>query len=347
MIWVLLGRRFGDNRQVMALAQATGLPWTAKQLAFNRLSGVANILVRASRATLKPEARRELAPPWPRVVIACGSRAAPAALWIKAQSGGRTHLVHLGRPRAPLHWFDLILTTPQYRLPERPNVVENLMTLGSANWTAAALPPEVEALPHPRVGVLAGGSSRPLVFDADAARRLAEEATDTARREDGSVMISTGPRTSAAATAALRLEVERSGLPHLFFPFARDSPGYAWTLAAADRLMVTEDSAAMLAEAATSNAAVSVFPLERQPDWRMRVTSAIQRVWAGTPGVRRSYYGLIRAGIVSPSRDLVRYRRRLGDAGLLDAGGGARARACAELEAAAERVRRLCDVPPS
>jgi hypothetical protein len=46
-----------------------------------------------------------------------------AAMWIKQQSNGRTKVVLVGRPRRMLNDFDLILATPQYRLPQQSNVL--------------------------------------------------------------------------------------------------------------------------------------------------------------------------------------------------------------------------------
>ena len=44
-----------------------------------------------------------------------------------------TRLVQIGRPRADLDGFDLVVTTPQYRLPERPNVLHLALPLHSVD----------------------------------------------------------------------------------------------------------------------------------------------------------------------------------------------------------------------
>ena len=96
----------------------------------------------------------------------------PVAKWIEEQSAGKTRLVHIGRPWAPLEWFDLIITTPQYGLPARPNVLHNTLPLHHVDFDALARSPEVErwereiaALPKPRIAVLVGGSSPSYVLD--------------------------------------------------------------------------------------------------------------------------------------------------------------------------------------
>ena len=63
--------------------------------------------------------------PWPDLVLLAHQSNENVARWIRRQSGGRTRLVLLGRPWAPAEAFDLVVTTPQYDLPEAANVLHN------------------------------------------------------------------------------------------------------------------------------------------------------------------------------------------------------------------------------
>ena len=131
-VWVLLGDGAGDNAQLLRLAEALGWPFEAKRIRYNRLNRCPNLLLGASKLTVDTRRSDPLAPPWPDLVIGASRRAAPLARWIKKQSGGRSRLVHLLHAQAPLHYFDLVVTTPQYRLPERSNVLHNLLPLNAA-----------------------------------------------------------------------------------------------------------------------------------------------------------------------------------------------------------------------
>ena len=115
-LWVLLGNRHGDNRQLLAIADALGRPYRAVHLRFGPGARLAPARWFAHRLTWRSDP--PLAPPWPRAVLAAGRKSVPAALWIRRASGGQTRLVHVNRPWAPLAWFDLVVTTPQYALPE-------------------------------------------------------------------------------------------------------------------------------------------------------------------------------------------------------------------------------------
>jgi uncharacterized protein len=185
------------------------------------------------------------------------------ARWIRRQSGGRARLVLLGRPWAPVEAFDLVVTTPQYELPEAANVLHNLMPLhavtperlaeAAARWEA-----RLAHLPRPFVTVLAGGSSGPYVFDEAAAARLGREASAVARRLGGSVLVSTSARTSPAAIDALFAAVDAPACLHRWDAGDRQNP-YLGFLALADRIVVTADSVSMLAEACATGKPVQMF----------------------------------------------------------------------------------------
>ena len=109
----------------MALAEGLGLPFTVKQLAWRPVDLLRAPPFAATLAGLEPEAAASLKAPWPTLVLSAGCENEPVARWIRQASGGRTRIVHVGRPWGPLDGYDLVVTTPQYRLPERPNVLQN------------------------------------------------------------------------------------------------------------------------------------------------------------------------------------------------------------------------------
>src|SRR5262249_30589576 len=128
-VWVLLGAKAGGNGQMTSLADALGWPYEAKQLVYNPLNRCPNLLLGASLISLNRRKSSLLTAPWPDLVIAASRRSVPVALWIKKQSGGRTRLVHLIHTQAPLDLLDLIITTPPYCLPPRPNILHNTAPL--------------------------------------------------------------------------------------------------------------------------------------------------------------------------------------------------------------------------
>lgn len=307
IVWVLLGERAGDNAQALALgeiaAEAAGARVTTKPLAYNRLYRTPNLLLGASLRSLS-SGRAGLAPPWPDMIIGVGRRSVPAARWIKAQAGGRAKLVQIGRPRAPLHWFDLVLTTPQYGLPDGPNVLD----LPLPPISPPALDPgelarwreTFASLPRPWIGVLVGGARAPYRFDAAAARALASAADSLAGRLGGSLLVTTSPRTGLDQARVLADAVASPAYCNLW---PGDDAAHQAILALADRFIVTGDSVSMLAEACASGRPVAIWEAPR---------NGIYPAWSGERGIGRR---LAHAGLVSPPRDPQAVVRRLIDAG--------------------------------
>jgi mitochondrial fission protein ELM1 len=336
IVWALLARRPGDNAQVEAFARASGLPWAGKRLAFRkgweaapnlRRGGSLFSLTSATQATLR-------ATPQPQVVIAAGKRSAPAALWLKAATGAR--LVHLGRTWAPPDWFDLVITTPQYRQPGGPNVVVNLFPLTpQPPGGAGALDESLERLPRPHLTVVVGGDAPGLSFDGAAAERLIGEALAHRERAGGSLLVVTSPRTSPRAVAALRAALARSDAPHRLSVFGDGANEYRAFLAAADAFLVTGDSVSMIAEAAMTGRPVTLFPLRASLGGALSPLEALAR----SGGALARF--LVERGLLAPRPDLAGYAEAISHAGLLDGGPTAAQRMAAELASAAERVRAL------
>lgn len=317
-VWVLLGRHEGDNRQLLALAEALGWPYQTRQLVFKDRPPVPSWLD-ASLLGLDRRRSAPLAPPWPDLVLGCGRRSAPIARWIRRRSGGTALLVHLGRPRAPLKAFDLVVTTPQYQLPARDNVLHNLLPLSrlaprQTERAVAAWRPHLAPLPRPWLALLVGGDSSSSLLSAETASRLRLQAEARARRLGGSLLTATSPRTPAAAADILVADSAVPGLRYRWRPNDADNP-YPAFLALADEFIVTGDSASMLADACASGRPVRYVPLprprpRRRPSARLFWLVARRRVRGerGTPRqqgrLARWLDALVAAGLLRPPRDL-------------------------------------------
>ncbi|BAZ93680.1 nucleoside-diphosphate-sugar epimerase [Thiohalobacter thiocyanaticus] len=276
-VWVLLGRKAGDNNQVLALAEALGWPYEEKRIQARGWELLPHLLLRVTLAGIDRRASSPLSPPWPDMVISAGRRNEPVARWIRRRTGGRTRLVHIGRPWAPLDCYDLIVTTPQYFLPERDNVLHNTLPLHrvrSDRVAAAArrLQPELAALPHPLTTVLIGGDSGPFVFTPDKGRRLAEGVNRLVAQTGGSVLVTDSRRTSAAAAAAFRnaLKVPAATYWWDLDNSDRENPYLAY-LGLGERFVVTGESMSMLAEAAAMGRPLYLFdPGDPPGTWWLR-----------------------------------------------------------------------------
>ena len=341
-VWALLGDRAGDNAQVFRLAEALSWPFEVKRIRYNRLNRCPNLLLGASKLTVDTRRSDPLVPPWPNLVIGASRRAAPLARWIKKQSGGRSRLVHLLHAQAPLRYFDLVVTTPQYRLPERSNVLHNLLPLNAApaevlETAGAQWRERLEHLPRPWIAVLVGGNTSSYRLDAFTARQLGQFTSRTARETGGSLLISSSPRTPPDAADALLAAVQGPAYVYRWQPTNKDGNPYLAYLALADRFIVTADSASMLAEACSTGRRVELFGSTRPRRKQKRLLRAF-------PRAQRLEEALIAWGIIKPKRDLQALHRELIERGLLCSPGQERSLQPAkpdDLARAVGRIRRL------
>lgn len=344
-IWVLLGAKHGDNQQLLAIARSLNLPFRVIPLRFNRAARQAPLILGASRLSWRSELPLES--PWPRAVLAAGRKSVPAARWIRRRSRGRTRLIHVNRPWAPLSWFDLIITTPQYALPERPNVMANLMPFTpppSERPPAAALPASAAALPRPWTVVLVGGKSRPYVLDDTAAADLAKTVNARVRATGGSAWLLDSPRTPATAMDLIELALE---VPSRVSRWKDGEKLYGTLQGLADHFIVTADSASMLTEALLTGKPVTLFDLPMRPDLKSRIALAWRTAAERAPSsmVAWGFRTAVELGLLSSVRDLSRLHSALADAGLFDGTGRAPDWAERERLATLARIKRLIETP--
>lgn len=273
-IWLMMGHRAGDNSQVLALGEglqrALGWPFEIKRFAYRPTELLSNLLLGPNLVGMVAGKSSPLAPPWPDLILTAGRRNEPICRWIQRQArnqapGQRVRIVHMGRSWARIERFDLIVTTPQYRLPERPNILHNETPLHRihADHLAAeaeAWRPRFADLPEPCIAVVMGGNSGPYSFDPAAGARLGRQASALARARGGSLLVTTSARTPADAVDAFEANLEAPAHIYRWRKDAAENPYFAF-LGLAEELIVTGDSMSMLTEACATRKPVHIFDL--------------------------------------------------------------------------------------
>ena len=262
-VWVLQSNRVGETVHTIALADALGWPCEVKRFAYRDY--VPHFMLSASLMGVVRSRSSELSPPWPDVVISAGLRNEAVARWIAKHADRPVRLVYLGRTWARLEHFDLVITTPQYRLQDHPHVLQNSMTVHRVTEqrlteAAANLTPRLADLPAPYIAVLVGGSSGPYTLGRRVADRLGYQASEMANACGGSLLVTTSARTSRAATEALSGAITAPVEFYEWLPNADYNP-YLGFLAVADAIIVTGDSIAMLTDACATRKPVYIFDL--------------------------------------------------------------------------------------
>lgn len=261
-----MGHKAGDNTQVLALAEALDWPFEIKKFAYRKSELLTNRLLGDTLAGVVRQASSRLIPPWPDLVISAGRRNEPIARWIHRQSGGTNRLVHIGRPWAPLERFDLIVTTPQYLLPNCDNLVRNLLPLHRVTEerlvAAAKLwAPRFDDLPRPWFAVLLGGDSGPFVFTPEKGACLGYQINQMARIAGGSALVSDSARTPEATFAAFQSKLDVPAYVYRWrFSSGEENPYFGY-LALADSIVATGESMSMLTEACATGKPLQIFDL--------------------------------------------------------------------------------------
>jgi mitochondrial fission protein ELM1 len=346
-VWVLLGQGAGGNDQLQGLARALGWPFAAKRMRYNILNYIPNPLLGASCVTIDRRHSDPLVAPWPDLVIAASRRAAPVARWIKRQSAGRTRLVHLLHAQAPLRHFDLVVTMPHYRLPERPNVLHTLLPLNVPDaqrlrdaadvWRA-----RLADLPRPWIAVLVGGDSSTYRLSAAVAAELGVRASAAARAAGGSLLITTSPRTPPAAAASLVRSIDSPAHVYLWHEHRGSDNPYPAYLALADRFIVTADSASQLAEACASGRPLDLFDWPPRRRWLPGLLGPLRAL----PGAARLHDAAVAVGLIKPRRDFRALHQALQARGFLSGRSPDQpSPALEELGRTVARIRQLMDQP--
>ena len=210
---------------------------------------------------LTPES--DISAPWPDIWIAAGRATLPLSIQMRRWSKKQTLVVQIQDPRMPTTPFDLVVA-PKHDRTHGENV---LLSTGSPHRvTDDRLKTELERfsetlgpLPHPRLAVLIGGKSKAHDLSPERAAALARDIEGAIEKSGGSIMATFSRRTPEDARRILGARLGR--LTGMIWDGEGENPYFAF-LAAADAILVTEDSANMATEAAATGKPVFVAKMD-------------------------------------------------------------------------------------
>lgn len=264
-IWAVSDGRAGMRDQAVGLAEAVARKRSSRVSVktIGWRAGIGRLPTRfnlAPRLLLTPGGG--VRPPWPDLWIAAGRATLPLSMRMRRWSGGRTFVVQTQHPRMDLAAFDLVIP-PEHDGLAGPNVfaiagaphgvTPERLTAEAARFAAA-----IDPLPHPRVAVLIGGTSK--AFDLPPARAwaMAGEIEQAMQVSQGSLMLTFSRRTPETARALITERL--AALPGIIWDETGDNPFQAF-LGSADAILVSEDSANMAAQAAATGKPVMILKM--------------------------------------------------------------------------------------
>ena len=269
-VWAVSDGRAGIEAQVVGLSEAVArlVPCevSIKRVGWKgdtgRLPWWLNLL---PRRWLTPESDipKSKGDDWPDLWIAAGRATLPLSIRAKRWSGGKTYVVQIQDPRVPATMFDLVVP-PRHDRMSGDNIFA--ITGSPHRVTPQRLEAEYEAfkaiidpLPRPRVAVLVGGKSKAFDLSSERAAQIAHSIQIPLEQDGGSLLMTFSRRTPDPARALMAARLRH--LPGMVWNGDGPNPYFAF-LAAADYILVTEDSTNMATEAASTGKPVFVLKLD-------------------------------------------------------------------------------------
>jgi mitochondrial fission protein ELM1 len=222
-------------------------------------------------------------------------------------SGGRTFVVQTQHPRSALGDFDLVVP-PIHDGLDGHNVLPiagapNRLNPERMARDLARFHDRIDPLPKPRIALIVGGKSKAHDLPPDKAAAMAEAVAEAVEATGGSLLVSFTRRTPHAARAILSERLGR--LPGWIWDDSGDNPYFAF-LAAADAVLVTEDSTNLATDAAAAGKPLYVLPMSgRSGKFARFHEDLVQR------GVSRPFAGALEPWSYTPLDETHRAAREL------------------------------------
>jgi mitochondrial fission protein ELM1 len=257
--WIFSDGKAGHESQSLGVAEALGVNVELKRVKPGGIFRLISPWGPVSPGERFGEVGSATAPPWPAVAIATGRTTIPYLRALKRRAGSQTFAVALMDPRVSTGVADLVWV-PEHDRRRGANVITTLTAPHRFSATKlsalrAIVPPEIAALPRPRIACLIGGPNSEYRYTSDDERRLISRLASLAE-SGGSLMITPSRRTPPALASALESAGKRSNV--IFWNGTGPNP-YADFLANADLFVITADSVSMTCEAAATGRPIYVF----------------------------------------------------------------------------------------
>ena len=266
--WVISDGRRGIENQALGLAEAMAaeraLEIQTYILSPGRLFGL--MPPKLQMAVKRRPTSYGLNPPYPQIAIGCGRQAIAALCGLKKHRGDQIFTIYVQDPRMDSKYFDVVVA-PNHDRVLGDNVIS---ILGSPNrvtqWRLKSaldeFKPELDTLPPPRVCVLIGGHSKTHRLTREIHRAHTQLICGLAEQRY-SVMLTTSRRTPKWAVRDYRL-MSQDRRQVWVWDGQGKNPYFAF-LAAADAILVTEDSTNMLVEACATGKPIFSLAMDGKP----------------------------------------------------------------------------------
>lgn len=257
--WIITDGKAGMVVQAKGVADALGLDYETKLVQPTGIWRIAAPWGPVSPSERFGHAGGPFSPPWPVIAIATGRASIPYIRALKRKSGPQTYTVVLQDPKTPASTADLFWV-PEHDRRRGANVVTTITAPHSFSPERLArlrahMPPEIAALPAPRIAVVLGGKNGVYKFTDACDDRLASGLKSLGAL-GASFMVTPSRRSHKRLVE--QAEAATRDARRIFWSGDGENP-YPQFLAHADALVVTADSVNMTGEACATGKPVYIF----------------------------------------------------------------------------------------
>jgi mitochondrial fission protein ELM1 len=257
--WIISDGKAGNDAQSRGVFDALGLDYEIKRVEPTGIWRLLSPWIRVNPAERFGSTESTFRPPWPDFAVAAGRLTTPYIRKLKHLSGFSTYTIILQDPKVSTTTADLFWVPAHDKL-RGPNVITTLTSPHSFSPARLAelrahMPPEIAALPQPRVSVALGGPNGDYRYTKAACAHLGSALQSLGALGAG-LMITPSRRTPPEVAALVREATE--GVRRLFWDQTGENP-YPYFLAHADAFIVPADSVNMTGEPCATGKPVYVF----------------------------------------------------------------------------------------
>jgi len=266
-IWVLTDFRTGNALQAIALAEELEVGYEIKNIEYNILAQLPNILLSANCSHIKHHSKKELItnnPP--KIIISSGRRTALVAAYLKKKYPS-VKLIQIMRPNINIDIFDLLILPQHDNFSIKSNSKCKLIrTIGALNNIQSKVIKYQDDLlnKYPSmksfIGVLIGGNTKEYKFTPKDAKEFCNAVENAISYNGIPAFISFSRRTPDHVKEIFS---QTFTWPNIVYDPTKESNSannpYIGMLKCATFLVLTCDSVSMCSEAASTNKPVYIY----------------------------------------------------------------------------------------
>jgi mitochondrial fission protein ELM1 len=261
-IWVLIDDRLSNKSQALGFAEALFDSFVIKNVEYNFLIYLPNIILGSSLMAIKNKKDFEN-DTFPRIVVSCGRRTASVALYIKKHSP-KTKIIQILHPNAYLTKFDLIIL-PQHDKAnyKHKNIVYTVGALNRINKDflkkiSKNFREDYKECSNFLIGVVIGGNAKGIFYDPNECLKFAKFLEAVANHHHLQLLITFSRRTPNYFKEIIYKNIPE---PHVIYDpeISTKSNPYPGFLNSCKYVVVTADSISMLSEIASSTKPLYVY----------------------------------------------------------------------------------------